>query len=121
MVGNMKGQLGPAKEIQAYSVGTQILKIELTGLYIDAHFPDLGASPDALVNCDCHSMGVLEIECPEKNMNGLFNWQNDKKFPVTETDEIKRNHTYFYQMQVQILLTKWSYYKFFVWSKGNEI
>ena len=79
MVGNMKGQLGPAKKIQAYIVGTQILKIELTGLYIDARFPDLGASPDALVNCDCLSMGVLEIECPEKNMNGLFNWQNDKK------------------------------------------
>ena len=54
---------------------------ELTGLHIDARFPALSASPDALVNCDCHGMGVLEIKSPEKYMNGLFNWQNDKNFP----------------------------------------
>ena len=59
-------------------------EIQLTGLHIDARFPALGASPDALVNCDCHGMGVLEIKCPEKYMNGLFNWQNDKKFPVAK-------------------------------------
>ena len=43
-------------------------QIELTGLHIDARFPALGASPDALVNCDCYGMGVLEIKCPEKYM-----------------------------------------------------
>ena len=45
-----------------------------------ACFPGLGASPDALINCDCHGMGVLEIKCLEKYTNGLFNWQNDN-FP----------------------------------------
>ena len=55
-------------------------EIELTGLHTDARFPGLGASSDALVNCDCHGMGVLEINCLEKYMNGLFNWQNDN-FP----------------------------------------
>ena len=34
-------------------------EIQLTGLHIDARFPALGASRDALVNCDCHGMGVL--------------------------------------------------------------
>ena len=53
-------------------------------------------------------------------MNGLFNWQKDKKFPVTKSNEIKRNHPYFYQMQMQILLTKRSYCDFFVWSKGKQ-
>ena len=48
-------------------------EIQLTGLHIDARFPALGASPDALVNCDCHGMGVQEIKCPEKYMTGLFN------------------------------------------------
>ena len=33
-------------------------EIQLTGLHIDARFPVLGASPDALVNCDCM---VLEL------------------------------------------------------------
>ena len=65
-------------------------------------------------------MGVLKIKCSEKYMNGLFNWQNDKKFPITETYEIKRNHPYFNQMQMQMLLTKRSYCDLFGWSKGKE-
>ena len=48
-------------------------EIQLTGLHINARFPALGASLDALVNCDCHGMGVLEIKCPENYINGLFN------------------------------------------------
>ena len=89
----MKGQLGTCYENLQKCKHTNF-EIELTGLHIDAHFPALGSSPDALVNCDCHGMGVIEIKCPEKYMNGLFNWQNDKKFPVTETYEIKRKHPF---------------------------
>ena len=55
-----------------------------------------------------------------RKIHDLFNWQNDKKFPVTETYKIKRNHPYFYQMQMQMLLTKRSYCDFFVWSKVKE-
>ena len=53
-------------------------------------------------------------------MNGLFNWQKNKTFPATKTYEIKRNHPYFHQMQMQMLLAKRSYCDFFVWSKGKE-
>ena len=55
-----------------------------------------------------------------RKIHGIFNWQNDKKFSVTETYEIKRNHLYFYQTQMQTLLTKRSYCDFFVWSKVKE-
>ena len=57
---------------------------------------------------------------PRKIHEVLFNWQNNKRFPVTKAYEIKRNHLYFYQMQMQMLLTKQSYCDFFVWSKGKE-
>ena len=57
---------------------------------------------------------------PRKIHEGIFNWQNNKKFPVTEAYEIKQNHSYFCQMQMQVLLTKQSYCDFFVWSKGKE-
>ena len=43
--------------------------------------------------------------------------KTDKKFLVTGTNEIKRNHPYFYQMQMQVLLTKRSYCDF---SFGQE-
>ena len=65
-------------------------------------------------------MGVVEVRCPVKYMNGLFNWQEDKKFPVTKTYEIKRNHSYFNQIQMQMFLTKRSNCDSFVWSKGKE-
>ena len=93
------------------------LEIELTVLHIDARFPALGESPDALVNCDCHGMGAAEVKFSGIYMNGLFSLQNDKKFLVTGTYEIKRNHPYFYQMQMQVLLTKRSYCDF---SFGQE-
>ena len=38
--------------------------IQNTGLHINAEFPYLGASPDSLIQCDCHGKGVLEIKCP---------------------------------------------------------
>ena len=34
------------------------------GLFIDVDCPILGASPDAMVTCACHSPGILEIKCP---------------------------------------------------------
>ena len=79
-------------------------KIQLTGLHNDARFPALRASSDA--SCDCHGMEVLGIKCPEKYMNGLFNWQKDKKFPVTKTYEIKRNHPYWTRTQNHLVLKR---------------
>ena len=55
-------------------------EIELTGLHIDTRFPTLGVSPDALVNCDCHGMGVLEIKCPEKYMKFFSTGKTIKNF-----------------------------------------
>ena len=34
------------------------------GLQINPRFPHLGASPDALVECSCHGMGIMEVKCP---------------------------------------------------------
>ena len=56
-------------------------EIELTGLHIDTHFPVLGASPDAIVNCDCHGMGVVETKCPEKYMKVFSTAKTIKNFP----------------------------------------
>ena len=39
-------------------------EVKETGLHISLDQPYLGASPDGLVNCSCHSNGLLEIKCP---------------------------------------------------------
>ena len=91
-----------------------------TGLHILSDFPFLGASPDGLVNCDCHGMGVIEIKCPYKYRYGLTGWESDKDFPIDAEGHIKMKHRYFFQIQLQMHLTKTQYCYFFTWTAGNK-
>ncbi|KAJ8963022.1 hypothetical protein NQ317_006157, partial [Molorchus minor] len=40
------------------------ISITNVGFYISSQHPEFGASPDALVSCDCCGMGCVEIKCP---------------------------------------------------------
>jgi hypothetical protein len=40
--------------------------IKQTGLFIDAEYPILGASPDGIVSCHCCGKELLEIKCSAK-------------------------------------------------------
>ena len=42
----------------------QNFKVEETGFYVHVEHPYIGASPDGLVQYDCHGPGLLEIKCP---------------------------------------------------------
>ena len=90
-----------------------------TGLNININFPFLGASPDGFISCSCHGKGVLEIKCPYKYKKGLKDWKHDKLCPVTFENKMKENHQYFYQIQLQMLVTETDYCDFFVWSQGD--
>jgi len=35
-----------------------------SGLHIHPQYPHLGATPDAMVECECHGKGVVEVKCP---------------------------------------------------------
>lgn len=39
------------------------LRISDSGLVINTSFPNLGASPDGIITCDCCVKGCLEIKC----------------------------------------------------------
>jgi len=39
-------------------------EIREAGLFVDVSIPYLGTSPDGIINCKCHGMGVLKIKCP---------------------------------------------------------
>lgn len=39
-------------------------KVERPGLIIDSHRPYFGATPDAIVGCECHGRRVVELKCP---------------------------------------------------------
>lgn len=88
-----------------------------------AWHPYLGASPDGLIKCECHGLGTLEIKCPfclnsqsldEAAESSSFCLQND-----SEGFKLKETHAYYYQVQLQMHVTKSSYCDFVVWQKGQ--
>ena len=92
-----------------------------TGLHINVDFSYLGASPDSLIQCDCHGKGVLEIKCPHIYRYGLKNWQQDKTFPIDENYQIKVDRKYYYQIQGQMFILNLDYCDFFIWSPATFI
>ena len=92
------------------------LKVEETGFHVNAEYPYLGATPDGLVYCSCHESKVLEIKCPYKYKNGLLKWETDKDFILDNNCKAKNNHPYYFQMQLQMLLTGFNYADLLIYS-----
>ena len=78
--------------------------LKLTGLRINEKFPQLGATADGLIFCDCYVHGILEIKCPHKYKDGFEKCENDKNFSVDLNSSIKINREYYYQIQGQMLV-----------------
>uniref|UniRef100_A0A1A8CDG9 YqaJ viral recombinase domain-containing protein n=1 Tax=Nothobranchius kadleci TaxID=1051664 RepID=A0A1A8CDG9_NOTKA len=96
------------------------LKVEKCGFIINPSFPVLGATPDALVYCECCGKGCVEIKCPYTHHNhNLLQACEDDTFCFTLTDgrvELKQTHKYFKQFQTQIFVTKSEFCDFVVWT-----
>ena len=84
--------------------------------------PILGASPDAPVEWKCCSKGVVEIKCPYNCCNqSLEDDACEGKYFCLEklsdgTLKLKRDHSYYYQCQMQIFSTRRAFCDFVVWS-----
>ena len=96
----------------------KVLHVENIGLYIDSEKPWYGASPDAVINCSCCGHGVLEIKCPYKvRHDSLIEEINNGSFYVGIDNGIfflVQDHQYYYQVQLEISVTKVSYCDFMV-------
>lgn len=44
------------------------VEVARPGLVTHKKYPYIRASPDAIVNCDCHGYNIIEIKCPYKAM-----------------------------------------------------
>lgn len=96
-------------------------ELSTTGIHVNAAFSFLGASPDGLIKCTCHGLGLLEIKCPYKFEKGLNGWKGAPGSPVTANGEIIQSHQYYFQIQQQMLVTDRNYCDFFVWTQGIEL
>lgn len=94
------------------------LSITNCGLYIDTERPYLGASPDAIVHCDCCGHGVIEVKCPYTFKDGIPEELPDDCFLQREGGKykLKHKHAYYYQVQMQLSVCNACYCDFVVWT-----
>ena len=84
----------------------------------------MGASPDGIVDCACCGNGVLEIKYPYSRVNKpFFEATDDKQFFLELHDgvySLKKDHTYYHQVQMQMKFSECSYADFIV-SREQEL
>ena len=103
------------------------LQISPSGLVIHPSYPHLGASPDRILTCDCCGSGVLEVKCPFLcKQKTIMKASEDPKFCLTKdvdgvTYVLKSSHSYYYQVQLQLLLCEVGYCDFVVWAESELV
>ncbi len=94
--------------------------ISASGLMINPDLPWIGASPDGVVSCACHGMGVLELKCPfTAKSRSLNECAGDSQFCLSETEgmmALKQHHGYMYQVQAQMRVADFMFADFVVWT-----
>ena len=101
------------------------LVVSVSGLVIDVSYPHMGASPDGIVNCACCGRGVIEIKCPYSCRDKTFleaTGEKDLFLDVVDgKQQLKRKHTYYYQVQAQMKFCQCLYCDFVVWSEKDTV
>ncbi len=86
-------------------------------LVVMKDFPYIGASPDLLIDCECHGPGLCEIKCPKSICDQLPTHQNYKHL-IDKDGVVKLSHgsQYFTQIQGQMGITRKKYCDLFVYT-----
>ena len=98
------------------------VKISLAGLFVDKNKIYIGASPDALVECDCCGKGLVEIKCPLSVAHE--NPANVKLAYVKEDSQgliVNPNHAHYTQMISQMAVTNRSWCDLFVYTHHGHL
>lgn len=90
------------------------------GLVVHPRYPHLGASPDGYVKCHCCGSGVIEIKCPFSCRDRSFlESVGDRNFCLVRSEDdnfvLKKQHSYFYQVQLQMKLCDVKFCDFVIW------
>ena len=80
------------------------------GLFISQAYPNLGASPDGVISCNCCGERILEIKCPWTSRERLISEYITKPESCLTYDDsnkiiFKNSHPYMQQIQLQMFVT----------------
>jgi hypothetical protein len=89
-----------------------------SGFRLSLEHPFIGASPDANISCSCHGSGLLEVKNPYTHRcSTIPTYASEANSCLTHLDgsiQLKRNHDYFSQIQLQMYVTELDYCDFVV-------
>ena len=94
------------------------LKFEKAGLLLDKKYHVLGASADAIGQCQCHGKFIIEVKCPFKHRHAksINDCISDKMFCLDNELKLKSNHRYMTQVQMQMHIYNISNCHFLIWN-----
>ena len=97
------------------------MELKQCGLVVDTSLPWLAASPDGIVMDPIHGEGCLEVKCPLscQTISVEEACRKVTAFCLLEKDgviSLSKVHSYFYQIQTQMHVTKCRWCDFVVWS-----
>ncbi|WAR00104.1 LOW QUALITY PROTEIN: hypothetical protein MAR_024476, partial [Mya arenaria] len=83
----------------------QNVRIRPSGFIILSEQPHIGASPDAMMSCDCCGKSTVEVKCPFCAKDCLIKDVVDKNFCLQKDQDgklcLSNSHQYYYQVQTQ--------------------
>ena len=102
------------------------LTIRQSGLLLDPMNPFIGTLPGGIIDCSCCDSGVLEIKCPFFCKEKTFDERAQDRSFFMEKDAsgdfvFKKDHAYYYQVQLQMKLSNADYCDFLVWREDSII
>lgn len=94
------------------------------GLILHPSYPFIGAIPNGIVNCSCCGTGTLEIKCPFQCKEQSFEKvvETQSSFCLEKENgflKLKDNHSYYYQIQLQMKMCQAQYCDFVVWKESD--
>ncbi|KAG8177206.1 hypothetical protein JTE90_010779 [Oedothorax gibbosus] len=98
--------------------------VSTAGFFINPEYPQFGASPDGIVECDCCGEGCLEIKCPfcirDCTKEQLYDKENCMEC-INGQFSLKRTHAYYYQVQAQLHIVNRQYCDFVLWTNNTML
>lgn len=105
------------------AVDACIQEMEKEKHVISKFWPQLAASSDRLVFCECCLGGCLEVKCPynlnTKCITSIEDYVNIKGSCLIFEDnkvQLGKNHSYYFQCQMQVFVSNLKYCDFVIWS-----
>lgn len=100
---------------------------KMVGLIVDPNYTYFAATPDGLCSCQCCGDCFVEIKCPfgaaqeNATVAHLLQMQDPFMEVINGIYCLKKDHKYYYQLQMQMALGSYKFSYFYVWSPRFRI